>query len=419
MTDQSQNQRNVTVIGAGIVGLCCARTLQRRGCSVTVIDQGEPGMGTSFGNAGILATGSVLPEGKPGLWKRVPGMLLDPLGPLTIRPGYLPQLTPWMLRFIASTTPRRVEEISQALASIVLPGLEIYRNLLDDVPEGEVPIRQQGCLYLYPDAAALAAAEADNATRRRRGVAMETLGPDEVRQLVPAIGPAMAGGALATQSGHATSPIALSRLLADQILADGGKFMQAKATGFAIGEDGPSHVHTDQGDVPVEYLVIAAGAFSKPLAKALGNAVPLDTERGYHMMLPTPEVELRLPMLISSMGFAITPMSDGLRLAGTVEFGGVKAPPNYARADVLLKNARRLFPDLKDAGAERWMGHRPSMPDSLPVISRSSRFRHVFFAFGHGHLGLSLGAVTGQLIADLVQDRTPDIDTTPFRADRF
>ncbi|MBT3334212.1 MAG: FAD-dependent oxidoreductase, partial [Rhodospirillaceae bacterium] len=189
-----QSEQSITVIGAGVIGLCCARTLQRRGYGVTVIDPLDPGMGTSYGNAGILATGSVLPEGKPGLWKRVPGMLLDPLGPLTIRPSYLAKLTPWMLRFIANTTAKRSEEISQALASIVLPGLEHYRALLDDVASDEVPIRQQGCLYLYPSAANLAAARDDIETRRQRGVALEMLSPDEVRQLVPAIGPDMAGG---------------------------------------------------------------------------------------------------------------------------------------------------------------------------------------------------------------------------------
>ena len=419
MNAQGQDQRNVTVIGAGIVGLCCARTLQRRGCTVTVIDRDEPGRGTSYGNAGIFSTGSVLPEGKPGLWKRVPGMLLDPLGPLTIRPSYLPRLTPWMLRFLANTTPRRVEQISEALYSIVRPGLQHYIELLDDVPSDQVPIRRQGCLYLYPTPADVAAAEPDNAARRRRGVELEMLGPEEIRQLQPAIGPDMAGGALATQSGHATSPLALSQLLAARIEADGGTFVRAGVNGFAFGENGPTHVHTDRGDFPVEDLVIAAGAFSKPLTKALGNTVPLDTERGYHVMLPAPEVELRVPMLISSLGFGITPMSDGLRLAGTVEFGGLTAAPNYARADALLTHARRLFPDLKDTGAERWMGHRPSMPDSLPVISRSSRFPRAFFAFGHGHLGLSLGAVTGRLVADLLQDRPTEIDATPFRADRF
>ena len=417
MTDQQQ--RDVTVIGAGVVGLCCARTLQRRGCTITVIDHVDPGMGTSYGNAGIFSTSAVMPEGKPGVWKKVPGWLMDPLGPLTIRPGYLPRLTPWLLRFIANTTPRRVEEISLALSSITMPGLEHYTALLDDVPSDQVPIRRQGCLYLYPNREDVAAAAPDNEARRRRGVNLEMLGPDEIRQLLPAIGPEIAGGALSTESGHATSPLALSQLLAARIEADGGRFIRAQAKGFAIGADCPTHVHTDHGNVEVENLLSAAGAFSKPLAKDLGNNVPLDTERGYHMMLPQPNVEVRVPMLISSLGFGVTPMDDGLRLAGTVEFGGTEALPNYARAEALLTHAKRLFPDLQDSGAEPWMGHRPSMPDSLPVISRSSRFDRVFYAFGHGHLGLSLGAVTGSIIADLVQDRTSEIDPAPFRAERF
>ena len=412
-------QRTVTIIGAGIIGLCCARALQRRGRTVTVIDPNEPGRGTSYGNAGILAAGSVLPEGHPGLWKRLPGLLLDRTGPLTIRPGYLPQMLPWLLRFMASTTPGRVEEISKALAAIVMPGVQHYLDLLDDVAADQVPIRRQGCLYLYPKREDVKAAEPANDARRRRGVEIETLGPDEVRQLIPAIGPDMAGGALATQSGHATSPLALSQLLAAQIEAAGGSFIRAKAMGFTIGDEGPSHVRTDQGEIEVEDVVIAAGAFSKPLAAALGNKVPLDTERGYHMMLPQPKIEIRVRMLISSLGFGVTPMNDGLRLAGTVEFGGLKAPPDYNRAQILLDHAKRLFPGLGDEGAVPWMGHRPSMPDSLPVISRSSRFSRVFYAFGHGHLGLSLGAVTGRMIADLMQDRVSDIDPTPYRADRF
>jgi D-amino-acid dehydrogenase len=412
-------QRTVTIIGAGIIGLCCARALQRRGRSVTVIDPNEPGRGTSYGNAGILAAGSVLPEGHPGLWKRLPGLLLDRTGPLTIRPGYLPQMLPWLLRFMASTTPGRVEEISKALAAIVMPGVQHYLDLLDDVAADQVPIRRQGCLYLYPNEADVKAAEPANDARRRRGVEIEILGPDEVRQLIPAIGPDMAGGALATQAGHTTSPLALSQLLAAQIEAAGGSFVRAKVAGFTIGPEGPSHVRTEQGEIAVEDVVIAAGAFSKPLAAALGNKLPLDTERGYHMMLPQPEIEIRVPMLISSLGFGVTPMSDGLRLAGTVEFGGLKAPPDYNRAQILLDHAKRLFPGLGDAGAVPWMGHRPSMPDSLPVISRSNRFARVFYAFGHGHLGLSLGAVTGRVIADLVVDRVSDIDPTPYRADRF
>jgi len=412
-------KRGVTVIGAGIVGLCCARSLQRRGRVVTVIDPDEPGRGTSFGNAGLLSTGSVFPEGHPGLWKQLPKLLLDPTGPLTIRPAYLPKMLPWLLRFLASTAPNRVEKTSKALASIILPSVQHYLDLFNDIPRDQVPIRQQGCLYLYPTTRDVLAAAPTNAARRRRGVAVEILGPNEVRQLVPAIGPDMAGGALATQSGHTTSPLALSNLLAAQIKREGGTFIRAKAIGFEIGAVGPTHVRTDRGNIAVDDVIIAAGAFSKPLAAALGNTVPLDTERGYHMMLPEPRIDVRVPMLIPSMGFAITPMDDGLRLAGTVEFAGLEAPPNYDRSEILLRHARRLFPELHEAGKEPWMGYRPSMPDSLPVISRSNRFDRVFYAFGHGHLGLSLGAVTGRIIADLLVDGTSDLDITPFRTDRF
>ena len=248
---------------------------------------------------------------------------------------------------------------------------------------------------------------------------MEILGPNEVRQLIPAIVPDMAGGALATQSGHVTTPLALSKLLASQFEEAGGIFKRAKAIGFIIDDGGPSHVQTDRGNIGVEDVVIAAGAFSRPLAAALGNKVPLDTERGYHMMLPEPQIDVRVPMLIPSMGFAITPMSSGLRLAGTVEFAGLNAPPNYERSEILLRHAKQLFPDLNETGKEPWMGYRPSMPDSLPVISRSNNFDRVFYAFGHGHLGLSLGAVTGRIIADLLIDGISEIDVAPFRADRF
>ena len=183
--------------------------------------------------------------------------------------------------------------------------------------------------------------------------------------------------------------------------------------------DGPSHVSTDRARHPVDDVVITAGAFSRAFAENLGSKIPLDTERGYHVQMPNPGVEVRLPMLIPSQGFAVTPMAGGLRCAGTVELGGLDAPPNYARADVILKHAKDLLPGLEDSGVERWMGHRPSIPDSLPVISASPRFRNVFFGFGHGHLGLTLAAVTGRLIADLVAGREPGIDIGPFRADRF
>jgi len=416
--DASPSAPPTVVIGAGVVGLCCARALQQQGRQVLIVDPDAPGHGTSFGNAGILSVGSVLPEATPGLLRRVPGMLMDPLGPLTIRWRYLPQLLPYLARLLRNSTPERVEQLSEALAPLVLNGLDSYRTLLDEA-EFSTLIRRQGCLYLFETEAQQDAARVDNEMRRRRGVPVELLGPAEVKQLVPALGPAVAGGALATASGHTVSPLRLSQTLAAAIEADGGRFLRDRVTGFDFAGDGPSHVLTAGGRQPAQDVVLAAGAFSGRLARDLGHRVPLDTERGYHVMLPDPGFELRLPLLVAGAGFAVTPMEHGVRIAGTVEFAGLDAPPNYDRADVLLRHGRRLFPSLQDHGAERWMGFRPSLPDSLPVIGRSPRHRNVFFAFGHGHLGLSLAAVTGRMVAALAAGETPPVDPAPYAIDRF
>jgi D-amino-acid dehydrogenase len=411
--------KHVTVIGAGIVGLACARALQRDGRQVTLIDPDEPGAGTSFGNAGILSMGSVLPEAMPGILKKIPGMLLDPLGPLSIKWSYLPWLTPHLIRVLRNATPARVEEIAGALASLVRQSIPSYLKLLDDGDIFERLVRRQGCLYLYPTQALFDGARTDNEMRKRHGIKIDILGPAEVKQLIPELGPEVGGGALATESGHVLSPIALSRAFAEAIAAAGGTFIRAKVDDIEAGPAGVGAVIAGGQRHEVEELLICAGAFSKPLARKLGATVPLETERGYHMMLPDPGIDIRLPMLVAGGGFGVTPMTDGLRLAGTVEFGGLRAPPNYARAEVLAKQAKKLLPDLNTEGGEPWMGYRPAMPDSLPVIARTPAHANAYLAFGHGHLGLSLAAVTAAIITDMMAGRTPAIDPTPFRADRF
>lgn len=411
--------KHVTVIGAGIVGLACARSLQRDGKRVTLIDLDDPGEGTSFGNAGILSMGSVLPEAMPGILKRIPGMLLDPLGPLTIRWSYMPWLTPYLLRVLRNATPERAEEIAGALATLVHQSIPSYLKLLNDGDIFANLARRQGCLYLYPTKALFDAARGDNEMRKRHGINIDLLGPAEVKQLVPELGPDIGGGALATDSGHVISPIEFSRAIAASISADGGEFIKAKVDDIEAGPAGASAVIAGGQRYEVEELLVCAGAFSKPLARKLGIDIPLETERGYHMMLPDPGIDIRLPMLVAGGGFGVTQMSGGLRLAGTVEFGGLEAAPNYARAEILVKQAKKLLPDLNTEGGEPWMGYRPAMPDSLPVIARAPAYQNAYLAFGHGHLGLSLAAVTAQVITEMMAGRTPAIDPAPFRADRF
>ena len=235
----------------------------------------------------------------------------------------------------------------------------------------------------------------------------------------PALSPDIPGAIFVPGAAHCINPLGLSQALCRHFVEGGGRFVQERVVGLTMGPEGPTHVLAGGTRYPADAVVIAAGAYSRQFARDLGADVPLDTERGYHVQLPDPGVEVRFPMLFSGRGFAVTPMSGGLRCAGTVELRGLNAPPNYARADVILQQAKTLLPGLQDKGVERWMGHRPSMPDSLPVISPVPGRRNVFYAFGHGHLGLTLGAVTGSLIADMVSGREPSIDVTPFRADRF
>ncbi|MBM3489965.1 MAG: FAD-binding oxidoreductase [Alphaproteobacteria bacterium] len=418
MAGGADEGKPVAVIGAGLVGLCCALQLQREGLSVALIDPGGPGEGASFGNAGIFAVGSVIPLGMPGLWRKVPGMLVDPLAPLAVRPSYAPRIAPWLFKLMVASSRPRVEAISRALAGLCTPAIEHYLPLLKEAG-AEALMRRDGVLYIYETEQDFADAAYEIELRRRAGIKFDVLGGDEIKQMQPALGPRFARALYMQDAAHAMHPLGISQALADLFRRKGGEILRARATGFELGPQDVRAVLTEGGRQSCSGVVISAGARSLPLVRQLGHDCPLDTERGYHVMFPNAGLEVRRAMLWSKRGFGITPMQHGLRLAGTVEFGGLDLPPNWNRAEVLRRHARRLFPDLKEEGMERWMGFRPSMPDSLPVIGRSPRFHNAYFAFGHGHLGLTLAAATGRLVADLACGRTPSVDAAPFGIERF
>ncbi len=412
------NSRNVTVIGAGVVGMCCARWLQRDGHAVTVIDPVAPGESCSFGNAGIISAGSVLPLAMPGILRKVPGMLLDPLGPLTIRMRHLPRLAPWLVRLLAASRRQRVGSIADALRALNAPAVDAYRELLGSADFGDL-VRHEGLIYAYESEAALDAEAEEWAMRTARGVHAERVGREELRQLEPALGPEFACAMFVEQTAHAVSPLRMVKTLAGKFLADGGEIVSGRVDGFDMSAQGPRALHGDCGAREVDALVIAAGAWSHRLAASLGSRVPLEAERGYHVTLPDAGVALRRPVSYAKRGVIATPMEMGLRIAGMVELASLDAAPDYRRARVLLEHARRMFPGLRTDGASEWMGCRPSLPDSLPVIGRSPHFAGVFYAFGHGHLGLTEGAITGRLVAELVAGRPPSLAVEPYRVDRF
>ena len=414
----SKRGTHCTVIGAGIVGVCCALYLQRQGQQVSIVDPETPGDGASFGNAGFITPGSCAPVGMPGLLAKVPQMLRDPLGPLFIRWRYLPRITPWLLRLLAASTPARVEEISLAMRSLNQSALEDFMPLLRDAQAGNL-IRHDGRLEVYKDQASLDKSALKYALMRRREVTFSVIGAEELHNLEPALAPEYGCAVQIPESVHTTDPFKLTQTLFEDFRKQGGELLRERALGFEMGAAGPVKLLTDAGSHPLDTVVVAAGAYSRGLARQLGSKVPLDTERGYHMMLPEAGITLNHPISSGDHHFAITPMADGIRLAGTDEFAGLQAPPNYARADALYASAIKMFPGLNRQGATRWMGRRPSIPDSLPVISSSPRFRSVYFAFGHGHLGLTGAAVTGKLIAEMVTGKPHNISLTPYRVDRF
>jgi len=417
MTDNVQ-PRHFAVVGAGILGVCCALQLQRDGHRVTLVDYQSPGEGTSRGNAAVIAGGACEPVAMPGIVRRVPGMLSDPLGPLAIRWGYLPKLAPWLIRFIAASSPSRVEDISKALRELSLRCVSAFKPLTDAAGISDM-IRDTGWLSVYKTEESFNEARGELDLQRRRGIKFDLLTGDQIRQMEPSLAPIFARGIYFPENSMTVNNFRLVQRLAEDFIARGGRLLRERVTDIVLGPQGPSELVTEQGRHAIEGLVVAAGAWSRPLARKLGHSVPLDTERGYHVMLPNPGVMPRMPIHLGDHGFVVTPLEHGLRFAGTVELGGLKAPPNWARADVLLKHGRTIFPALNEKGLDRWMGFRPSFPDSLPVISGSPRTPNAYFAFGHGHLGLSFAAISGKMIADLAAGRDSGFDRRPYRIDRW
>jgi D-amino-acid dehydrogenase len=409
---------HIAVIGAGIVGVSTALHLQRDGLTVTVIDERNPGEGTSRGNAAVVAVDSISPVATPGVLWDVPKYLMDPLGPLAIRWSYLPKIAPWLLRFVAASNPRRVEEIATALASILGKATEVHRDFAQAIGEASM-LRPTGWLGVFESDKKFQGYQWDLDLQKRHGIEYQVLKQEEIRQFEPALQPIFRHAVYYPQNSYVADNFRLVRELAALFAKNGGTIVKAKVTGFGFGANGPNAVNTTDRSIACDAVVVAAGAWSKKLTGMLGHSVPLDTERGYHVTLPKAQKMPRMPLYSGDHSFAVTPLEIGLRFAGTVELGGLEAPPNYQRAEILMKHGRRMFGDLDETGRSDWMGFRPSMPDSLPVISRGKRYANTYFAYGHGHLGLTLGPITGKLIADLVAGRNPGIDLSPFRIDRF
>ena len=406
---------DIAILGAGVVGLAIAEALVAEGREVVLVDPGPPGMGASYGNAGTIADYAVMPVGTPSVLRNLPSLLFDRMSPLAIRRAALPSLTPWLLRFARQSLPAPAARNAAAIARLVADACPSWQGLAERIG-GKAILQNRGCLYLYETPAAFRAAEADMAGRRALGIAAELISPEGLAQMEPGLPQAQGGAAFFPQAVFMGDPGAMVQLLARQV-QQRAEIVQARAETLnrqfdGIVVEGPGlRLHARR-------VIVAAGAHSRGLARQAGDRVPLDTERGYHLEWDMAQPRLTRPTCPTTRGFYLCPMSGRLRVAGTVELGGLTAPPSPHRIARLLEGARAIFPDLGEPDRS-WMGFRPSLPDSLPVIGPSRDGAEVIHAFGHGHIGLTLAPITARIVADLVAGRAPEMDITPYLPTRF
>ena len=407
------------VIGAGIVGVAIASHLRRDGRDVLLIDREGVAAQASRGNAGALAFSDILPLASAGILRKAPQWLLDPLGPLAIRPRYLLQLAPWLYRFWRACRPDRVRASTAAQAALMALSAAETPLMLERAGAGNM-LRSEGNLHLYESAVELAASQPAWQARADHGIAFTHLhGAGAIADLQPGLSPALLAGTFVPGWKTVSDPLLLTEALARHFELQGGRIRRATVTALAPGTDGVV-VHLDGRQTLVaRRVVVAAGAWSHYLARTLGEHIPLETERGYNTTLPVEAFDLKRQLTFGGHGFVVTPLSSGVRIGGAVEFAGLEAPPNFARADALLAKAKRFMTGLRTEGGTQWMGFRPSLPDSLPAIGPAAADGRVVYAFGHGHLGLTQSAATARLVADIVAFRAPPLDLTPFRPNRF
>jgi D-amino-acid dehydrogenase len=422
LDDAAQHQghgMHIAVIGNGIVGTCAAAWLQREGHKVTFVDPLGPAEATSFGNAGSLSPSACLPVGMPGMWKKVPQWLLDPLGPLAVRWWYAPVAAPWLMQLPAALFPRGGGADRDGVARPAGADLRMLRAAAAARRRHGADDAQRLPLRLFRRGGREAMG-LGHGTAPQLGVVMRDVGEDELVELEPDLKGRFRFGILAPENGSTVDPAAFTRALFAQCERDGAEIVRKRVTGFRQAGGSVTGVTTEDGEtLDCEGVVLAGGAWSARLTSQLGTSIPLETQRGYHVTVESTNLALRHTVMAVEHNIMVNPMRMGLRIAGSVEFAGLKAAPDYRRADVLLTRAKDMFPHLDTSRTTQWMGHRPCLPDSLPVIGRAPKVDNAWFAFGHGHIGMCGAASTGREIAALVAGRTPQIDLKPFSPTRF
>jgi D-amino-acid dehydrogenase len=413
----------IAIIGTGIIGALAAFEAQRDGHRVIMIEPGPPGgpQAASFGNAAWIYGGSLLPISTPGLWRQIPSYLADPLGPFAIRWRHLPRAAPWLWRFVrAGSTLDRIEACARARHALLEGTLGRYEAIARDAGLSRF-LKREGLLFVYPARADFLKEALGWRLRRERGLVWEEWDEAQLRLREPALGPAYRFGVFYPDAGNLTDPGGFVAGLVEHVVRNGGTLVQARATGFDIRGGQLSAVLTDTGPIACDRALICAGIAGSRLSREAGDTIPLESERGYHLVVANPACLPRRPLMPSDGKMGVTMTAAGLRIAGQVEIAGTKAPPDWRRVDILRQWLDRLVPGAAapSAPVTRWMGHRPSTPDGLPCLGPARASRDILHGYGHGHSGLGMGPGSARLLVDLATGRKPAIDPAPYGAERF
>lgn len=416
---RDESSADCVVVGAGIVGLCCAWKLREQGRDVLLLDRTGVAAQASRANAGACAYSDILPLARPGIVRQAPAWLLDPLGPLSIPPSYLPRIVPWLWRFWRSSRPSQVAASTRAQAALMALSAQAMPRLMQSVGAAG-QLHTDGNLHLYESEAEWRASLPGWQMKADYGIAFEHL--TDTRAIAawqPGLSPALVAATYVPHWQRVDDPLQLCEQVAAALVRAGGRARRAGVAALEPAAEGVGVRLDDGRSVLARRVVIAAGAWSHRLARTLGERVPLETERGYNTTLPSGAFDLHRQLTFGAHGFVITRIGSGLRVGGAVELGGLDAPPNHRRAATMLEKAKRFLPGLRTEGGTPWMGLRPSLPDSLPVIGPSTREPRVLYAFGHGHLGLTQAAASAELVAALAAGSPPALDLKPFGPGRF
>ncbi|MEM9585483.1 MAG: FAD-binding oxidoreductase [Pseudomonadota bacterium] len=407
----------VTIIGAGIVGICCALSLQQRGVKVRLIDRNAPGQETSFGNAGVISPWSIIPQAMPGIWKSIPRMLLSPNGPLSVRPAFWPKMIPWGLRFLTHSTEASARKAADAMETLCQPSVTLYRRHLAGTGHEDLVV-DSWYVHAFRRTDRASLQDLGFRIRKERGAELELIGRDQIREIEPALSSDFKAAILIKGQARACDPGKIAEVLAEKARRQGTELVRAEVT--ALQRDDTGWLLTSsKGPLTADKVILAAGVWSADLLKSLGIRLPLVSERGYHVAFANPCVTLNNSVMDVEAKIVASSMLSGIRVAGASEFGSTDAPSDPRKENLLVKQARAMLPELNSASMSSWMGRRPSFPDSLPALGPIASQPGLYAAFGHSHYGLMMAPKTGELIADLIAGVTPNADLSPFEPLRF